>query len=634
MSTPNAPKTGTPPPLPKKTISIVGGVQPVAGASTPSTSTPNEDKNQSTSNANSGENKSGPARNPPAPPKKAPTPAPALPGSPNNPPASKDASQNQNSSADGSKPTTASPPAQPPHNPAVITYNSQHLLEMADEEPKEGGIKGFLGKIFSNPERKMDISAPTAFKHEIHVGYDPNSGDFTGLPMQWKQLLENSGISKDEQKKNPQAVLDVLDFYTESKGQTDVWAKFDHSAPTKAPDLTPSRPAPGPPKKKTGPPPEITSRPDQLEGSDKSSTIPKQPPATAPPLKTPPPNKPAPVPQKKDEPAANAAAKDKDKDKDKGKQPAANAPAAQPGVQVRKKAPKMSDEEVMEKLKTIVSPGDPTQVYSNFKKIGQGASGGVFTATQNSTGQVVAIKQMNLEQQPKKELIINEILVMRESKHPNIVNYIDSYLHNGDLWVVMDYMEGGPLTDIVTNNIMTERQIAAVCKETLLGLQHLHSRHVIHRDIKSDNVLLGSKGDIKITDFGFCAQLGETAAKRTTMVGTPYWMAPEVVTRKEYGPKVDIWSLGIMAIEMIEGEPPYLNENPLRALYLIATNGTPEIQHPENLSPVFRDFLAKCLEADSEKRPSATEILQHKFLEKADPLTSMIPLIKSVRGNK
>lgn len=202
------------------------------------------------------------------------------------------------------------------------------------------------------------------------------------------------------------------------------------------------------------------------------------------------------------------------------------------------KKKKMSDEEILEKLRTIVSVGDPKRKYNKMEKIGQGASGTVYTAIESSTGMEVAIKQMNLSQQPKKELIINEILVMRENKHPNVVNYLDSYLVSEELWVVMEYLPGGSLTDVVTETCMDEGQIAAVCREVLQALEFLHSNQVIHRDIKSDNILLGLDGSVKLTDFGFCAQISPEQSKRTTMVGTPYWMAPEVVTRKQYGPKV------------------------------------------------------------------------------------------------
>lgn len=181
-------------------------------------------------------------------------------------------------------------------------------------------------------------------------------------------------------------------------------------------------------------------------------------------------------------------------------QPSPGAPAAAAGARPRQRVRQSNGMDVVASLKRICSEGDPRNIYRSFTKIGQGASGGVYTGHERGTNRLVAIKQMNLEQQPKKDLIINEILVMKDSSHPNIVNFIDSYLCDGELWVVMEYMEGGSLTDVVTFNIMTEGQIASVCRETLRGLQHLHSKGVIHRDIKSDNILLSSDGNIKLSE--------------------------------------------------------------------------------------------------------------------------------------
>ncbi|KAI0241799.1 hypothetical protein L0F63_004732 [Massospora cicadina] len=496
----------------------------------------------------------------------------------------------------------------------------------------KGVINNFVNSMSDllSPEKKLEISTPYNPVHLTHVGFNADTGEFTGLPREWQKLLQDAGISKNEQQAHPQTVIDIIGFYTDNaKGKDQaVWDKFSNSpkkpAPIQKSDFQNPRRAPPPPiETRKKPPPgasDFKKKPLVSSHSQKASHHPQSPGGSVESSK---PYSPSPKhsePQSKLSPPHTHGP------------PAAPTRRRDPNRPPKPRPPE--GENIVARLKAICTDADPTTLYTNLVKIGQGASGGVYTANQIGGGMPVAIKQMNLEQQPKQDLIINEILVMKDSKHRNIVNYIDSFLFKGDLWVVMEYMEGGSLTDVVTSNMMSEGQIAAISRETLEGLKHLHSKGVIHRDIKSDNVLLALNGDVKLTDFGFCAQLNESNTKRTTMVGTPYWMAPEVVTRKEYGPKVDIWSLGIMAIEMVEGEPPYLNENPLRALYLIATNGTPTIQNPESLTPVFLDFLKQSLEVDVEKRPTASELLQHPFLQKADPLRSLTPLIRAARESR
>ncbi|XP_030128781.4 serine/threonine-protein kinase PAK 3 isoform X2 [Taeniopygia guttata] len=224
--------------------------------------------------------------------------------------------------------------------------------------------------------------------------------------------------------------------------------------------------------------------------------------------------------------------------------------------------------ELLEQLRDIVSEGDPKTKYTEFVHIGQGGFGTVYKAINPATGDVVALKKMPLRKRSRNELVVNEIQVMKENRHPNIVNYIDSYLVNEDLWLVMEYVDGGTLTSVLVQVFMEERIIAAISRECLKALDFLHSKNVIHRDVKSDNILLGMDGSVKLTDFGLCAQLTQERSTRCTVLGTPYWVAPEILKRKEYNTQVDVWALGIVAIEMLEGEPPYFKESPIQHPFL------------------------------------------------------------------
>ncbi|KAI0299264.1 kinase-like domain-containing protein [Russula brevipes] len=561
-------------------------------------------------------------------------------------------------------------PPRPFHGSSTTAYDKSLPIDRIDSTPRYNGgtvtakgkkVLDFMTDFFSLNKRP-EISTPYDPVHLTHVGFNSSTGEATGLPKEWQQPLQDSEISKSDQEKNLRAVMEmeIVKFYQEGGG--DVWDKMGHApapggsqsppipgtaqpaypALSKSVDgnFIPTRPSLSPPKQRTiskaqhndtlvranttkdrrspAPPATVKASTRESPSSSTADLALKSQATTA--VNAPVAERRAPAPPAAPQQQSAAATS------------LAKTAGATPRRREKKKEDKANDADIVKRLQQICTDADPTRLYRNLVKIGQGASGIVFNAYQVGTNLSVAIKQMDLDRQPKKDLIINEILVMRASRHANTVNYIDSFLYKNELWVVMEYMEGGSLTDVVTANLMTDGQIAAVSREVAQGLQHLHKHGVIHRDIMSDNVLLSLTGDIKLADFGFCAQISDSAhAKRTTMVGTPCWMAPEVVTRKEYGPKVDIWSLGIMAIEMIEGEPPYLNQTPLKALYLIALNGTPTIANPENLSSSFRDYLAKTLEVDAEKRPDATQLLQHPFFAIAEPLRTLAPLIKAAR---
>ncbi|ORZ41315.1 kinase-like domain-containing protein [Catenaria anguillulae PL171] len=733
----------------------------------------------------------------------------------------------------------------------VVTPERTLLLSCRSDDE----LYSWMEEIYARSTRTA-VSGPTNFKHTMHVGFDSNSGALTGLPDQWRALLNSSAISREEMASNPQAVLDVLQFYTsgaansprppmglEIAGGAPPPAKVANGATVRSPTspLSPAPPSPRPveaawssntptpattdpygslgmappllsPTAEGGPmghhhvrqpslshihqhsvhrsdsydslnhaqatlsprterppydpfaataahqhqlPTPASSRPptlvspsprvangsnrapsptaslyrkpsltrqpslsrqqhhhqqqqqqqqsqqDQARGRDirrpsapsiaTSRSVP--PPSSRParPMDPPPNTLPPPPPQQQANqgsirpppvvrsksvspgPSSSRSKSSSSRGEPRSptsptqgsgpivKQPSASSsstpsstssraptstkppkPAVAPNPAAAASKPKKpspppaapaSTEQILADLRAVVTGTDPS-VYIKHRKIGQGGSGSVYLARHSVTKQRVAIKQMELSQQPRPDILVNEILIMKESRHPNIVNFLDSYLVGECLWVVMELMEGGPLNEVIEAfpGLFTERQIARIVREVCQGLDYLHQKRIIHRDIKSDNVLLDTNGRCCLTDFGFSALLASSLAKRTTLAGTAYWMAPEVVKQKHYSYKIDVWSLGIMMIEMIEGEPPYLDEEPLRALYLIATNGTPSLKDPSKVSMTMLEFLARSLTVDVDERASVAELLDHAFLQDVCSVDELVPLVMKAIG--
>ena len=290
---------------------------------------------------------------------------------------------------------------------------------------------------------------------------------------------------------------------------------------------------------------------------------------------------------------------------------------------------KMPSTETELTLADVVEPGNPNDMFSDWYQIGDGVSGVVYQCTDNQTRELRAVKKIRIDEN---SINLQEINFMKTMKHHNIVQFFGCYELDKYLYISMEFMDRNNLTAILEfypTIAMNESQIAYVMRETNEALRYLHSLHRIHRDIKSDNVLINHQGELKLADFGVSVQLTEYKQKRNTIIGTPYWMSPEVIKGQEYDTKVDIWSLGIICREMIDGVPPYMNEPPLRALFEISTKGIPPIKSG-NWTQQFIKFVDSCLSVDVDRRPTSEELSKHEFLSKACSKEEFASLISHV----
>jgi Protein kinase domain len=263
---------------------------------------------------------------------------------------------------------------------------------------------------------------------------------------------------------------------------------------------------------------------------------------------------------------------------------------------------------------------NPEQMFEISRKIGKGASGIVYLAKHRTTRQFFAIKRIQMTTVGIRNLMVNEISMTKSSQNPNVVTYYDAYYFNSYLWLVVELMQGS-LTELVADKAgeIPETHISYILHEMLIGLNLMHSRFRLHRDIKSDNVLMSMDGSVKLADFGYAAQLTVEQDKRTTVVGTPSWMAPELVLGQAYDSKVDIWSLGIVALELAQGDPPMLKEPAVKIMNNIVQAPPPCLTVKQKWSREFDHFITVVLIKDPANRPTAEQLLSHPFIAQVTP---------------
>uniref|UniRef100_A0A673AJZ1 non-specific serine/threonine protein kinase n=1 Tax=Sphaeramia orbicularis TaxID=375764 RepID=A0A673AJZ1_9TELE len=281
---------------------------------------------------------------------------------------------------------------------------------------------------------------------------------------------------------------------------------------------------------------------------------------------------------------------------------------------------------------------NPNDIWEIVGELGDGAFGKVYKARNKETGVLAAAKVIETKCEEELEDYMVEIDILAKCNHRFIVKLLDAFYHDNKLWIMIEFCPGGAVdaTMLELDRGLTEPQIKVVCRQMLEGLVYLHSMKIIHRDLKAGNILLMLDGDIKLADFGVSAKNTKTLQRRDSFIGTPYWMAPEVVmceTMKDapYDYKADIWSLGITLIELAQIEPPHHELNPMRVLLKIAKSEPPTLEQPQKWSQEFKDFLRKALDKNPETRPSAAQLIEHPFVRS---VTSNRPLRELVAEAK